>query len=259
MSSTFPEFSDRFLKRPGDGDLNWILLDEVDSTNSFAKCVLRRAADSPPFSLVAWRQTEGRGRGENAWLSPAGGGIYATFVPAPIERRDLQRLPLLVAVALAEELAVSTGCVIGLKWPNDLLIKRGKVGGILVEAVTAGREVQTVVGFGVNYRSREAVAELPHAVALQDVAGDLPTMDDLAHRLLTRLATELAGGSTLDQVTERYRRLCVHRSGEPLRCRLPGGGLVVGQYAGINESGCLILETGSEKQEVVTGVLEESA
>ena len=87
--------------------------------------------------VVADHQTAGRGRLDRRWESPAGSALLVSFVlsPNPI-------LSLAAGVAAAE----ACGGGVRLKWPNDLLLGGGKVGGVLVEA-TATR---AVCGIGIN-------------------------------------------------------------------------------------------------------------
>lgn len=88
--------------------------------------------------VVADHQTAGRGRLDRRWESPPGTALLVSFVlpPNPI-------LSLAAGVAAAEACGVG---VVRLKWPNDLLVGGGKVGGVLVEATTA----KAICGIGIN-------------------------------------------------------------------------------------------------------------
>src|SRR5713226_6457422 len=87
--------------------------------------------------VVANHQTAGRGRLTHSWEAPPGTALLVSFV--------LQPNPLL---SLAAGVAAAEACGPGvrLKWPNDLLLKGGKVGGILVEASAS----KAVCGIGIN-------------------------------------------------------------------------------------------------------------
>lgn len=121
----------------------------------------RRAADVLPCLLVAEHQTHGRGRMGRLWAAAPGASL--TFsLSVPMECSDWSGLSLAVGVALAEALdPVGPGGSprIGLKWPNDLWLLETpvsgealgrKLGGILIESVTIGRNRLAVIGVGLN-------------------------------------------------------------------------------------------------------------
>ncbi len=126
------------------------ILPEVDSTNT--ELMRRaRAGRTEPTLLVAERQTAGRGRLGRPWQSTVGDSL--TFsLGLPLTPQSWSGLSLAVGLAVAESLHPD----IGLKWPNDLWVQDRKLGGILIEAATAGGHSQVVIGIGINIRPRPA-------------------------------------------------------------------------------------------------------
>ncbi len=126
------------------------VLPEIDSTNT--ELMRRaRAGRTEPTLLVAERQTAGRGRLGRPWQSAVGDSL--TFsLGMPFAPQDWSGLSLAVGLSLAESLHPD----IGLKWPNDLWWQDCKLGGILIEAATAGQQSQVVIGIGINIRPRPA-------------------------------------------------------------------------------------------------------
>jgi BirA family biotin operon repressor/biotin-[acetyl-CoA-carboxylase] ligase len=128
----------------------------------------RRAADLQPCLLVAEHQTGGRGRQGRAWHSALGASL--TFSLAlPLSMTDWSGLSLAIGVGLADALDDRPGNAparIGLKWPNDLWLLDGaaagadratrKLGGILIETVSAGTQRLAIIGIGLNVRPFEA-------------------------------------------------------------------------------------------------------
>jgi BirA family biotin operon repressor/biotin-[acetyl-CoA-carboxylase] ligase len=127
----------------------------------------RRDADYQPCLLVAEQQTQGRGRRGRSWQSQPGASL--TFSLAiPLAPADWSGFSLAVGVALAEALDPAGGRDaagasparpwIGIKWPNDLWLmppagaagEGRKLGGLLIETVSAGALKLAVVGVGVN-------------------------------------------------------------------------------------------------------------
>ena len=111
------------------------------------------ASGARDFSLVvADEQTQGRGRDGRKWFTPAGSGLAFSLVlrPNALERENFGRFAGLGALALLQALG-QLGVQAQIKWPNDVLIGRKKVAGILVEAVWTGAELDSLVlGMGVN-------------------------------------------------------------------------------------------------------------
>jgi len=102
----------------------------VDSTNSKA---LAAARSGVPHGSVffADEQTAGRGRGDHAWQSTAGEGLYVSVLLRPVfSSRLLPLLSLAVGLAAAEAIHDASGLTADLRWPNDLLLGPRKVGGM---------------------------------------------------------------------------------------------------------------------------------
>jgi BirA family biotin operon repressor/biotin-[acetyl-CoA-carboxylase] ligase len=130
---------------------------QTSSTNDIA---LAWAADgAPDLALVyAEEQTAGRGRGSRRWFTPSGAALAFSLVLRPSLGVQLV-VPLhsaLGALAVCEVLP-AYGLHPEIKWPNDVLLNRRKVCGVLAESVWLGSKVESIVlGIGLNIRS-EAV------------------------------------------------------------------------------------------------------
>lgn len=119
------------------------ILRETASTQDAA-----RAADAAPGTVVvAWRQTRGRGRLGRAWLDTGFDGVALTAV-APAAAPE--RIAMASAVGVAEAIAHVVPAPVGIKWPNDVWVRKRKIAGVLVEQ-SADR---AFVGIGVNVNQR---------------------------------------------------------------------------------------------------------
>ncbi|MCK4571337.1 biotin--[acetyl-CoA-carboxylase] ligase [candidate division WOR-3 bacterium] len=121
--------------------LNLIKLEEVDSTNEWAKRNIEKLSDLD--GVIARIQTRGKGRGSNKWFSPSG-GLWLTLMikEFPSNKGVLSQLS---SVVIAEVLE-NYGLHVELKWPNDIIISKKKIGGVLIE----GRNESFIVGIGLN-------------------------------------------------------------------------------------------------------------
>lgn len=141
------------------------VLAEVDSTNAEAA----RIADglAGPEWILALRQTAGRGRRGRDWVAPEG-NFSATLVMRPNESPDQVALRSFVAsLALYDALDAVSGRsdILALKWPNDVLLRGGKVAGILLESAgVAGGSGHLAIGIGVN------LAAVPDIGALEPLS-----------------------------------------------------------------------------------------
>jgi BirA family biotin operon repressor/biotin-[acetyl-CoA-carboxylase] ligase len=103
-------------------------------------------------TVIAEAQTDGRGRGGKHWESPAGLGLWMSFLLRPDGEGAPSLTPILVGLATAKAIEVSCrGLRPRIKWPNDVLVNGLKVGGILCEGVGPGA---VVVGVGLNIHQR---------------------------------------------------------------------------------------------------------
>jgi BirA family biotin operon repressor/biotin-[acetyl-CoA-carboxylase] ligase len=131
--------------------------EQTASTNDVAMAwAAQGAAD---LALVyAEEQTSGRGRGHRIWYTPARTGLAFSLVirPTPGEQKSVALFSGLGALAVCEALDLRS-LHPRIKWPNDVLLGKRKVCGVLVEAAWLGEKVDSIVlGVGVNVRS-EAV------------------------------------------------------------------------------------------------------
>ncbi len=117
---------------------------EVESCESTQELL---DASMPEGALALARfQTAGRGRLGRAWDAPPGAAILSSILLKPPAGKPLPQLALVAGVAVADALEELTGLALQIKWPNDVMLRRQKVSGILAEANGGA----VIVGIGVN-------------------------------------------------------------------------------------------------------------
>lgn len=127
-----------------------LMLDEVDSTNSEA--MRSMGGLEMPTWIVAERQTAGRGRNGRHWTTLPG-NLAATLAIRLEEEPDSVVLRTFVAALALRDAFVSLAGnenLFTFKWPNDVLLNKGKVAGILLECASGHRCSNLAIGFGVN-------------------------------------------------------------------------------------------------------------
>lgn len=154
--------------------------------------------DAPAWTLViANEQTNGRGQHGRSWFGEPGASLMFSLLVRPAVIEAAARLPLRTGLAVAEGidalLAAPERAM--LKWPNDIVMRDGKAGGILCESQTRGDEISVIVGIGINVRRFEfEPADRPElaprflADFLRPGATRLNLLDAVIRRLRERLA-----------------------------------------------------------------------
>jgi BirA family transcriptional regulator, biotin operon repressor / biotin---[acetyl-CoA-carboxylase] ligase len=142
--------------------------DELKSTNSHAFELANSRQIFENEIILARKQTNGRGRMERLWSSPAG-NLYFSLVLCPkISAAKISQISFVAIVALQAVVARMTSSKVEVKWPNDLLIDEKKVSGLLLESKISGESCEFIIlGIGVNIVSKPDNTIFP-AAALKD-------------------------------------------------------------------------------------------
>jgi len=226
------------------------------STNTDA---INAARGGAPHGSVyfADEQLDGRGRGDHGWHSPPGEGLYASILlRPPVPSAHLPLLPLAAGLAAVEAIHAVSGLAIDLRWPNDLLLRERKAGGILVESKTvAGAASYAVVGIGINVHQRVFAADIgTPATSLDLEASRRVSRQPLLVALLKSLEREVL--ALLDPAAGESIPLRVERASTWLRGRrveVHGPQACTGVTAGLDQHGFLLVRTDAGLVTVQTG------
>ena len=232
------------------------IFSEIGSTSTY---LLEQPCPSPGRFRVALAeyQSAGRGQFERTWHSTPSSGICMSVSYTLATRPpELASLTLAIGASLANALEDLGVRGIGLKWPNDIVVAEGKVGGILTEIKpTSSAGVTVVVGFGLNVDLRNA-DNLPDMDRVADIASccdRLPSRSAISATLITSLLNaitkfEAEGFAPFFDTWQRFDWLRGQRISVELADEL-----VPGVAQGIEVDGTLILETEAGKRRIVSG------
>lgn len=221
-------------------------LDVVDSTNAVARALGEEGAAE---GQVVWarEQRSGRARRGRGWYSPPG-NLYCSVLLRPGCTPSVAgQLSFLVAVAMADAVREIAPTIEGLclKWPNDLIVRRSKLAGILLEsAILADGAVDWVVaGTGVNIDSHPKDVDYPATdLAAEGYPGVLPgaLLESYAAALDHWLARWRVRG--FEPVRDAWKAQAAG-IGETITVRLDRE-LVIGRFELLDEDGALHLVLG---------------
>lgn len=212
-----------------------VLFDTVGSTMDEAHKLAQSGAASGAI-VVAERQLSGRGRLGRRWISDPGSGLWTTSIHRDIEPGAIDVLTIRIGLRLAPALDRFADGRVMLKWPNDLLVSRRKLAGILVEARWREATLEWVaVGVGVNL---VPPANQPRAIGLR--AGVL------RNEILRVVATEVrdACAATGELTPEELRAYASRDVAADADLREPA----VGRARGITATGTLVVDTASGRE-----------
>ena len=220
----------------------------IGSTNDRA-LDLAEAGEPEGSLVVAEEQTEGRGRRQRIWLSPARQGIYASLILRPgVPRTRAPLFTFMAAVAVARALDTICDVRAGIKWPNDVMVGNRKIAGVLGEMRGAEPEVDAlVIGMGVNVNHTEDL--LPNdlagsATSARIERGGAPVdraalLAALLEGLEKRYAGLLRNGP--DDLLREWESLSVIPRGD--RVVIDGNeNRAAGVFAGVDREGALLLK-----------------
>lgn len=232
------------------------LVARCESTNTLLLDEVQQGAPSGSV-VVCEEQTAGRGRRGRNWLSAPGDSLtfsllwrFAAGLPPPAG------LSLAAGVAVARALEGAGAAGVRLKWPNDILADGAKLGGILIETVTAGGRHITVIGIGLNVRLPRDIAEAVdvRAGALENVMPHAPSRNLLLAALLNALSTMLDefGRVGFAGFAEEWLARNAH-AGQLVSILAEGAAPVEGRCAGVDADGALLLDTATGVRRIVSG------
>jgi len=237
------------------------VLFEVDSTNEYLY-----AADVPrpgaPRVVFTELQRAGRGRRGRSWLAPFGSGLTFSVAWSYAEvPADLAALGLALGVQVAEALRDEGVVEVRLKWPNDIVWRQRKLGGLLLQLrLEAGGAACVVAGLGLNLTlpdgmrdQLEASGAAPVADVRDALGGRVPRRNRLAGRLAGALCAGLErfGREGFSPFAERWRRLDA-LDGAMVRV-IHSGGSTDGRSLGADRDGALLVEVNGRTERFLAG------
>ena len=229
---------------------------EVRSTNEYAMLHLDSFPDR--HIIAAEIQTRGQGRLDRSWISDIPNNIYISIILKP-ENASISNFPSVnisqfMSLCICDLLDIY-GINASLKWPNDILVDRKKIAGLLGQTSILGDHLQgLILGTGINLNmNKKDLARIDQpAISLNLLTGSPVDrdvfLDQLAHRFFSRYGAFLEEGFPM--IIEKFRKRSPFLGNE-IKVSLPEIE-ISGTAKDFTENGCLIIETDDGGRKIIT-------
>lgn len=218
-----------------------IELDTIDSTNNYAMQLIRDNKARNGMAVLSAHQTEGKGQRGKKWQDASGENLSCSLIIEPNVYGLLHHFQLIALTASAiRKVVEATLCIpIHIKWPNDIYVGDQKIGGILIESITRGKEWKfAVIGFGINVNQRLFDEALPNPVSLKQLTGKNYDIKRLAEDCLNILIKDLMQ-KTFAETLAVYRKH-LYKLNQTVSLQTPSC-MLTDTLKGITEDGLLII------------------
>jgi BirA family transcriptional regulator, biotin operon repressor / biotin---[acetyl-CoA-carboxylase] ligase len=236
---------------------NVVFVPECHSTNALAHELSQNTSIIDGTILITNHQTAGRGQRGNTWDSEPGKNLTFSLVIKPyfLAITDQFFLNIFTSLAIHDVLRDKISATVNIKWPNDILVNRKKLCGILIENQIHGQQVSnSIVGIGLNVN--QAHFTLPAATSLLKETGLLSDLPDLFEDIVGSLESrylQLRAGH-LAALKEQYLERLYWKDEKHLFTS--NDGPFEGSITGIDEIGKLKIKVADEERSFRTSELK---
>lgn len=195
------------------------------------------------FVVSCETQTQGKGRWGRKWWSPQG-GVWCSLVTPKILIPSLR-----AAFSVVQTIRKFTPLRAGIRWPNDIIVRNKKVGGVLTEVVMTSSGAMTsneklIIGIGVNINQDCFPPELPEATSLRIETGKIFSTQEFLDKLVQDFEMNLTNSKIVDEIREMLLLF-----GKRITVKVKGG-IKTGNFLDIGEDGNLLMRED-------TGIISE--
>ncbi|WP_310992620.1 biotin--[acetyl-CoA-carboxylase] ligase [Aequorivita marina] len=173
--------------------MNIIKLNATDSTNTYLKELAKETQLPDETVAITNHQTSGRGQMGNVWRSKKGQSLtfsmFKTLGAVPVDHQFM--VAMATSLGVLDALNTLNIPSVSIKWPNDILSAKSKIGGILIENVIEGSSLKyTIVGIGLNV-NESVFHDLPKASSLKMETGCEFNLAEVLQKITTQVFKKL--------------------------------------------------------------------
>lgn len=153
---------------------NIIKFSSIDSTNNYAKSILKNTSTQHGTVIVTDYQTAGRGQHQHNWQSTAGNNVLMSIIlktKIPIQQMFYINIISSLAVYNCIKACIKDSHLLNIKWANDIIYNNKKMGGILIENNIVHNQINSIIiGIGLNINETFNTENI-YAISLKDIMG----------------------------------------------------------------------------------------
>jgi BirA family biotin operon repressor/biotin-[acetyl-CoA-carboxylase] ligase len=232
---------------------NFIYSDEVESTNTML--LASKDSNQNGTVLLAEFQNKGRGRKEREWISSSGQNLtFSILLKGEFKEQKINLINLSAAIAVAQSIENLFQLNVELKWPNDVLVHKKKIAGILLESVSKSNKIsRVVVGIGINVNQPNFPGQFdipPTSVRKEfhSIVSREKLLSEVLNNFEEMLEVSKKSGK---KILANWRNRC-KMLGERIKI-IEEDKVKVGIFEDIDESGFLILRNGDKLEKIHYG------
>lgn len=229
-------------------------LDKVDSTNNYIRALDFKLTPNG-YCVLADYQDFGKGQRGKVWKSDSGLNLTFSFflktdsIPPSNQFTLLQ----LVSLSVCHTIGKLTDLKPSIKWPNDIMIGKKKMAGILIENFIQSGHLNSIIGIGLNVNQTTFESFSPEATSLKALTGDyfnLKLILSLFEHEFIKLYEKL--GSNESQLESEYRNK-LYAQGQIHDFETANGEYLVAEVIGVDRFGRLILNVDGHPKAFLNG------
>lgn len=195
-------------------------LEETTSTNDYLSELCRQGKAEEFYTVIAEKQTAGKGQRGNSWISESGKSLTFSLVlyPTVLEANKQFFLSMLAAVSIVDALTDYTEGF-SIKWPNDIYWKDKKICGILIENELEGNFLgQSIIGIGLNVNQTSYPSSLPNPISLHQIVGKEINREEILRKIIHAIiggyrSLETKFDETSQSLAYLYKNLLYRKEG----------------------------------------------
>tara|TARA_Y100000590_G_scaffold430281_1_gene543733 strand:+ start:226 stop:972 length:747 start_codon:yes stop_codon:yes gene_type:complete len=225
----------------------------IDSTNAELWRILKKKKLNEGYVVFADNQTDGKGRRGDKWISNKGESLTFSILLKPyFSINKIGLISILSAISVVSAIEKSYNIKSNLKWPNDVLASKKKLGGILVESKIIKNKIHLVVGIGININQKLMMNELiDKAISIRMINKKKNSIDSLFLSILDQL--EIFYSMPIETWIKVWENYCNH-----INTKIKfhnNNNIFEGIFIGLSKNGEAMIKKNNSIQNFPSGVI----
>ena len=197
--------------------------------------------------IIADKQVEGKGRRGSVWHSPNGNVYFSFSLEMLIDIKDHFIINAAVALTIAKTIDYICNVSSNIKWPNDIIVNRKKISGILTEIIKQKNTNYVIIGVGINVESSPIISKYPTTFT-KEINSSFEKINIIELFILNFFKKyKKIEYSVYDSILKEFKNKLLYLN-ENINLQLDGSKFVKGRFEDINLDGSIVINVNGIKQ-----------